>query len=227
MSSNLKPIKVWGQGGPNPPKAAFILEELGLPHEIIPISLAAIKEPEYLAINPNGRLPSIYDPNTDLTLWETGAIIEYLIERYDTEYKLSFKPGTPESYHAKQWLFFQTTGQGPYYGQAVWFKKFHPEQLPSAIERYTKEVNRVTHVLVGQLSRQSALSSGGDGPWLVGNKFSYADVAFITWQILVGMALDKKEYDVDGFPLVKDWIARMSAREKIAKVLATAFQPLT
>jgi glutathione S-transferase len=110
MPSQIKPIKVWGKGGPNPPKIAIVLEELGLPYETVAIPLTDVKKPDYLAINPNGRLPAIYDPNTDLTLWESGAIIEYLIERYDTTHKLSFAPGTAETYHAKQWLFFQTTG---------------------------------------------------------------------------------------------------------------------
>jgi glutathione S-transferase len=113
-SSTLKPIKVWGQGGPNPPKVAMVLEELGIPYEIEPLPISEVKSPKYLAINPNGRLPAIQDPNTGITLWESGAIVEYLIETYDKEYKLSFPAGTTEYFHAKQWLFFQTTGQGPY-----------------------------------------------------------------------------------------------------------------
>lgn len=143
MTSQLKPITVWGKGGPNPPKVRLLLEELHLPYEIIPISFADVKNPEYLAINPNGRMPSIRDPNTGITVWESGAIFEYLIECYDTDHRLSFAPGTPEYYHAKQWLFFQTSGQGPYYGQMSWFKKFHAEKVPSAIERYAKEINTV------------------------------------------------------------------------------------
>jgi len=89
------------------------------------VPLTDIRKSEYLAINPNRRLPSIRDPNSGITLWESGAIIEYLIERYDTRRKLSFAPGTLESFHGKQGLYFQVTGQGPYYGQAAWFKKYH------------------------------------------------------------------------------------------------------
>lgn len=221
MSSQLKPIKVWGQGGPNPPKVAMILEELSLPYEAIPFPFSDIKKPEYLTINPNGRLPSIHDPNTDITLWETGAIIEYLIGRYDTNHRLSFEPGTPEFYHAKQWLFFETTGQGPYYGQAAWFKKFHHEQLPSAIERYVGEVNRVSGVLESYLALQKEKyggSSGSDGPWLVGNKISYADISFCSWQKIIALVLTKEEYDEDKFPLVKGWIDRMFSRETIKRV---------
>ena len=220
MSSQIKPIKVWGQGGPNPPKVAIILAELGLPHEIVPIQFSEVKKPDYLAINPNGRIPSIHDPNTGLTLWETGAIIEYLMERYDTEHRLSFAPGTPESYHAKQWLYFQVSGQGPYYGQAVWFKKYHPEQLPSAVERYIKEINRVTGVLDKYLAQQKEEHGGSDGPWLVGNKMSFADLAFVTWQGLLGRLFEKDEYDEENYPHVKEWIGKMMSREAAKTVLA-------
>lgn len=225
MSSQIKPIKVWGQGGPNPPKVAIILEELGLPYEIVPIPFSDVKKPEYLAINPNGRVPSIHDPNTDITLWESGAILEYLIERYDKTHRFSFAPGTPESYHAKQWLFFQTTGQGPYYGQAVFFKKFHPEHLPSAIERFVKEINRVTGVLDGHLARQKEKyggTAGGDGPWLVGNKLSYADIAFIPWQSGIPKAVTKEEYDEDKYPNMKEWLDNMTSREAVKKILEAA-----
>jgi glutathione S-transferase len=141
LKSGLRPCligerAVWGKGGLNPLKVCIISEELGLPYEVIHIPLSDVRKPEYVAINPNGRLPAIHDPNTDITLWESGAILEYLIELYDTNNRLSFVPGTPESYHAKQWLYFQATGQGPYYGQAARFKKFHSKQVPSAIERY-------------------------------------------------------------------------------------------
>lgn len=221
MSSQIKPIKVWGKSGPNPPKVAIVLEELGLPYEVVPIPLSDVKNPEYVAINPNGRVPAIHDPNTDLTLWESGAIIEYLIERYDTKHRLSFTPGSSESYHAKQWLYFQVTGQGPYYGQAVWFKRYHPEQVPSAIERYAKEINRVTGVLdeyLAQQKQEHGGSAGSDGPWLVGNKLSYADIAFIPWQRSIGKILKKDEFDQDNFPHVKEWIGKMNSRESVKAV---------
>ncbi|ORY68453.1 glutathione S-transferase [Pseudomassariella vexata] len=230
MSSGIKPIKVYGQGGPNPPKVAIVLKELGVPFEVVPISFADVKSPGYLAINPNGRMPSIQDPNTDITLWESGAIVEYLIERYDTAYKLSFAPGTPESYHAKQWLFFQTTGQGPYYGQAVWFKVYHPETVPSAVERYAKEilthtrVNRVTGVVEGHLAKEKEKAGGkGDGPWLVGNKMSYADISWVSWQVIIAkVLLSKDEYDVENYPHVKEWLEKMASRESVVAALAAA-----
>ena len=148
----------------------------------VPIPIRDVKSPDYVATNPNGRLPSIQDPNTGITIWESGAIMLYLIDKYDPDHNLSFAPGTPEWYHAQQWLFFQATEQGPHYGQAAWFKKFHHERLPSARERYIKEAHRPTAVLEGHLTRQrealgkKAIKSSG-GPWLVGNKYSYVDLA--------------------------------------------------
>lgn len=225
MSTSLKPIKVWGRGGPNPPKVAILLSELDLPHEIMPIPFADVKTPDFIAINPNGRIPALYDPNTDLTLWESGAILEYLIERYDTAHRFSFPAGTNDAFRAKQWLYFQTTGQGPYYGQVTWFKRFHPETVPSAVERYVKEVNRVTGVLEGQLGRQKAKLGGtasSAAPWLVGDKFTFADLAFVPWQRAMEQFCDKSEYDVDNYPLVKEWLGRMLARDKVKAVFDNA-----
>ncbi|KAL1836731.1 hypothetical protein VTJ49DRAFT_4723 [Mycothermus thermophilus] len=210
--TNLKPIKVYGKGGPNPPKVAMVLSELGIPHEIQEISPSEVKQPSYLAINPNGRLPAIHDPNTDLTLWESGAILDYLVERYDSaSHRLSFPAGSTEAQHARQWLFFQTTGQGPYYGQAHWFERSHPEKLPSAVERYKAEIKRVTGVLEGQLEREKekyAGREGFDGPWLVGGKMSYVDLAFVPWQVVAWKLYGGE----DEFPLVKEWIGKMLAQ---------------
>lgn len=226
MSSPLKTFKLYGKGSVNPPKVALILTLLDIPFETISVPIAKIKEPEYTAINPNGRIPAIYDPNTDLTLWESGAIIEYLIEKYDVEQKFSFAPGSKESYLAKQWFFYQATGQGPYYGQSVVFKKFQP--IPEAAERYVKEINRVSGVLDAWLAKQKLEytdTPGFDGPWLVANKFSYADLSFIIWQTTVKLVLTEEEYLDDNFPEVKEWIERMNAKPKVGSALATHFGP--
>lgn len=218
MSSNasLKPITIHGKHGPNPPKIRILCEELGLPYQVNDVQFPDLKQPAFLAINPNGRMPAIQDPNTSLTLWESGAIMLYLIETYDKEQKLSFAPGSNEAQLARQWLFFQTTGQGPYYGQAVWFTRYHPETLPSAQERYYREIERVTGVLEKHLKEQP---KGEDGPWLVGGKFSYADLAFVSWQLVVEDLL-KEKVDVEAFTEVKGWMERMKGREAVGKVVA-------
>lgn len=96
-----------------------VLEELGTPYEIMSFRFEEVKSKRFIDINPNGRVPAIQDPNTDLTLWESGAIIQYLIEQYDTGHILSFET-LKERHLTNQWLHFQMSGQGPYFGQAAW-----------------------------------------------------------------------------------------------------------
>jgi len=133
--SSIKPIIFHSHAGtPNPRKVEIILKELGLPYTVNLVDIAKVKEASYTGVNPNGRLPAIEDPNTGVKLWESGAIVQYLIETYDKEETLTYTT-IPEKYELNQWLMFQMSGQGPYYGQAVWFTNYHPEKLPSAIER--------------------------------------------------------------------------------------------
>ncbi|KAK4128923.1 glutathione S-transferase [Parathielavia appendiculata] len=158
-------------------------------------------------------------------LWESGAIIEYLIETYDKDRKLSFASSSHEAYHAKQWLFFQTTGQGPYFGQAVWFTRYHPEKLTSAQNRYLNEMKRVTGVLEAHLAKQKdehGAKDGFDGPWLVGNKLSYADLAFVPWQNYVPLVYKEagQEFNEAEYPLVTEWLAKMNARPSVKAAMA-------
>lgn len=105
------------------------------------------------------------------------------------------------------------------------FKKFHPERLPSAVERYAKEANRVTGVLEASLTKEYEKygTASVEGPWLVGNKLSYADLAFFTWQRLASdVIFTKEEYDVDNFPNVKQWLERMYSRESVKKIWTAA-----
>ncbi len=124
---------------------------------------------------------------------ESGAIISYVTEKYDPTRTISFEK-FEDKMHMLQWLFFQASGQGsassllpevilqltgklsPYYGQASWFMLFASEKIQSAIVRYQKEIMRILGVLEGVLSKQR---------WLVGEKFSAADVAFITYVPLI------------------------------------------
>ncbi|KAF6805702.1 glutathione s-transferase ii, partial [Colletotrichum musicola] len=136
--SALKPIVVYhANGGPNPYKILIALAELNLPYT--KSAVADVKGAEFCKINPNGRVPAIMDPNNDdLILWESGAIVEYLVETYDKEGKLSL-PGNREKWLLKQYLHFQMSGQGPYFGQAVWFYR-QSEPNVQAKERYIDQV---------------------------------------------------------------------------------------
>ncbi|KAL8994187.1 MAG: hypothetical protein Q9188_007138 [Gyalolechia gomerana] len=116
---------------------------------------------------------AIKDPNEGVVLWESCAIIRYLIEKYDKKNTLSYDT-VPEKYLLDQWLFFQASGQGPYYGQAGWFNMFHPEKIPSAQHRYIDQTKRVVGVL------DQALGQSKSG-WLVGDKCTYVDLSFFMW----------------------------------------------
>ncbi|KAH8595528.1 glutathione S-transferase [Bisporella sp. PMI_857] len=213
MTSSLKPLSLYGGVmGPNPVKVTFILQELGIPYEPIYVPFHEVKNPEYTAINPNGRLPSIVDPNTTppTTLWESGAIIEYLIAKYDLTNKISFPQNSTEDFLTKQYLYFQVSGQGPYYGQARFFIISHPENLPSVIERYRNEIKRVSGVLERVLEGKE---------WLVGGKCTYADLSFIAWQELARVTVSKETDLEKEFPNVWAWMERMKARKAIKEVL--------
>ena len=110
------------------------------------------------------------DLNSMNTNRESNAILTYLVDKYDPEHKISAS-NDADKYHQLQYLFFQSSGQGPYFGQAAWFANWHPEKLPSAIERYKKEILRVFGVLESVLSKQE---------WLAGDKATIADLSFIT-----------------------------------------------
>jgi glutathione S-transferase len=195
--------------GPNPWKVAIILSALGLEYKPIFVSFDQVKLPPFTNINPNGRLPAIIDPNKNITLWESGAIVEYLIDTYDASHKLSYET-FPEKYHTQQWLHFQMSGQGPYYGQLFWFKQ-QPTPEPVAIKRYANEIRRVTSVL------EKALE-GRD--WLVGDKCTYADLCLVPWQDMVPMYYAEEVGDIlRDFPGVSAWMRRMKEREDVQKVL--------
>jgi glutathione S-transferase len=207
---SLKPITLWGHtSGPNPWKVMMIMEELNVPYEHKLIEFPDMKKAPFESINPNGRVPAIEDPNTGITIWESGAILEYLVETYDKQHTISFAAGSKEYYETKQWLHYQMSGQGPYFGQAVWFTRFHGEKVPSAVERYVNEIRRVSGVLNGVLENKE---------YLVGGKYSYADAAFVPWFGVVALWSDKINLETD-FPHVNAWLNRIKARPAISKVL--------
>ncbi|KAI0632132.1 glutathione S-transferase C-terminal-like protein, partial [Trametes polyzona] len=204
--------------GPNGWKVAIVLEELGLEYESRFLDFRTeIKAPEHTQYNPNGRIPTLIDhKNNDFVVWESNAIIMYLVDKYDPEGKISVNRANIEQLtQQNQWLFFQASGQGPYYGQVAWFANSHPEKLPSAIERYQKEIVRVFGVLESVLSKQE---------WLVDGRCTIADLSFIPWNVY---ALEKQlvegyedfNFERD-FPALNKWHQAMMDRSVVKKVYA-------
>ncbi|RMY00740.1 hypothetical protein D0868_08851 [Hortaea werneckii] len=164
---------------PNGIKISILLEELGLPyqHTKIDISKNTQKEPWFLAINPNGRIPALTDKFTDgqpIRLFESGSIMQYLVARYDTSHTLSFPAGSREAVEMTNWLFFMNAGVGPMQGQANHFTRYAPEQIPYGVNRYQNETRRLYGVLDKHLADSKA-------EYLVGNKCSIADIAHWGW----------------------------------------------
>ncbi|KAI1275233.1 thioredoxin-like protein [Xylaria sp. FL0933] len=217
-NASLKPIIVWGHTiGPNPLKVRMVLEELGIPHEFKIVEFGEMKQEPFISINPNGRVPAIEDPNTGLTLWESGPIIEYLVDQYDKDHKISYDSFT-EKYQIKQWIGFQISGQGPYYGQGVWFAFFHHEKLPSAVERYFKEAERVRSVLDLHLSRRAGEKQGqrvaNKDVWLVGDKITVADLSWFIWEQIIGFASARAGYSIEEgkYPHYEAWYKKIEER---------------
>lgn len=208
---SLKPIVLYSHAtGPNPWKVAAVLEELSIPYETKFLQFPEMKQEPFEKVNPNGRVPAIEDPNTGLNLWESGAIIEYLVETYDKQNTLSFPAGSPEYYYAKQWLHYQMSGQGPYFGQAVWFNRFHSEAIQSAKERYNNEVRRVSGVLNRALEGRQ---------YLVGGKYSFVDTSFVPWYLIVPAFTDESLDLSKEFPNLHAWLERVKARPAVSKVV--------
>jgi GST-like protein len=131
-------LKFYLNGSPNPTKVALFLEEAGLPYEAIPVDTRRGQQfaPEYLAINPNGKVPAIVDGN--VTVFDSNAILLYLAEKTG-----KFLPANTPTARAEllSWLMLVATGVGPFSGQAVHFRHFAPEEAPYAHNRYQYEAD--------------------------------------------------------------------------------------
>jgi glutathione S-transferase len=148
---------------------------------------------------------ALHDPNTNITLWESNAINEYLIEQYDTSHKISHG-SAPEKYLEKQFNYYQASGQGPYFGQGAWFFNYHPEVVPSARERYDKEVRRVIKVLDGILAERK---------YLVGEKMTYADLSYFMWNHFISSTVEPGTWKIEEYPNFKRWHEEMAERESV------------
>ena len=190
-------IHLYTAATPNGHKVSIALEELALPYSVQVVDLAGLeqKQPWFLELNPNGRIPVIVDRDAgDFVVFESGAILVYLAEKSGR-----LMPADPKGRSLViQWLMFQMGGIGPMMGQANVFYRYFPEQIQPAIDRYQGEVRRLFHVLDGRLA---------DHEYLAGD-YSIADIANWAW-----VRTHKwSGVEVDAMPHLRRWIDQLAAR---------------
>jgi glutathione S-transferase/GST-like protein len=198
-------IDLYSAATPNGHKVSIALEELALPYtlHVLDLQSSQQKEPWFLAINPNGRIPAIVDRSNDnFAVFESGAILIYLAEQTG---RLMPRDAKGRS-RVIQWLMFQMGGIGPMMGQANVFYRYFPEKLQPAIDRYQGESRRLFTVLDAQLR---------DHEYLAGD-YSIADIANWAWV----RTYNWSGVSVEGLPNLQRWIEAIRARPAVQKGLA-------
>ena len=201
-------LQVYAFSTPNSVRVPITLEELCLDYELRTINVrkGEQKQPDYLAINPNGKVPVLVDPDgpdgESLTLTESGAILIYLAEKTG---KLLPKSGVARARVFEQ-MFFHLTGIGPALGQAGFFKRQASEKIPLAIDRFQNESERVLAVLEGVLAQRR---------FVAGLDFSIADIAHFGW-------LWRREFagiDFEATPHIARWYEEVAARPAVQRAI--------
>jgi GST-like protein len=199
-------IKFYYNLAPNPMKVALCLEEMGLKYELAPVDTRKGEQhsAEYLAINPNAKVPAIVDDGA--TVFDSNAILLYLAEKTG-----QFLPGTSLKARGEMlsWLMFVASGIGPYSGQAVHFRNFAPEPKEYAVNRYTFEADRHWGILEARLGRQR---------YMVGESYSIVDMAVWGWSRLIPFVLGQEA--PQRFPHLQRHLAEINARPAAVRALA-------
>ncbi len=190
---------------PNGWKITIMLEECGLPYRLLPLNIAAGEqfEEDFLALNPNARMPVIVDSEADggpLTVFESGAILIYLASKAGR----LLPAGEREHYAVLQWLFWQAANLGPAGGQASHFVNYQREGSEYARERYLREYERLLAVMNRQLESQ---------PYLAGTEYSIADIASFPWLL----PYKRYGFDLADFPQLKRWYDELKQRPALRR----------
>lgn len=194
---------------PNGYKVTILLEELELPYNVIPVHIGKGEQfkSEFLKISPNNKIPALVDHDgpggLPIAVFESGAIMMYLAEKSGWRF---MPTDMRQRYDVMQWLMFQMGSVGPMLGQAHHFRRYAPEQIPYAVERYTNEARRIYRVIDKRL---------GEAPYLAGD-YSIADMATYPW-----LRPHKWQgQDLADFPNLSRWYADVRARPAVQRGLA-------
>ena len=201
-------IDLYSWPTPNGRKVHIMLEEVGLDYQVFPIDIRKGDQftPEFLEISPNNKIPAMRDHDgpdgKPYALFESGAILMYLAEKTGQ----LMPAGMAQRYRVIEWLMFQMGGTGPLLGQAHHFRQYAPEPIPYAIDRYTKEANRLYGVLDKRLAGHE---------WLAGD-YSIADIANYPWI----RSYERQGVVLEDYANVKRWYDAIEARDAVQRGIA-------
>ena len=214
-------LQLYSLPTPNGVKVSIMLEEIGLPYEPHTINIGKNETftPEFLSLNPNGKIPAIIDPNgpggVPLGLFESGAILQYLAEKTG---KL-LPADASRRYQTIQWVHFQMSSIGPMFGQIGFFHKFAGKEIADKrpLERYVNESKRLLGVLERHLAGRT---------WMMGDDYTIADIVLIGWvRNLVGFYGAGELVGFDAFGNVATWLERGLARPAVQRGLEIPKRP--
>jgi len=214
-------LQLYSLPTPNGVKISIALEELGLPYEVHAVNIMKNESwtPEFLSLNPNGKIPAIIDPDgpggVPLGLFESGAILLYLADKTG-----KLLPSDPaRRYQAIQWVFFQMASIGPMFGQVGFFYKFGGKDIADKrpLERYREESQRLLGVLEGRLDGRQ---------WIMEDEYTIADISMFGWvRNLVGFYGARELVGFDQLKHVPAWLERGLARPAVQRGLEIPKRP--
>ena len=214
-------LQLYSLPTPNGVKVSIMLEEIGLPYEVHLVDFGKDdqKTPEFLSLNPNGKIPAILDPDgpggKPLPLFESGAILQYLAEKTG-----KFLPADPaRRWQAIQWLHFQMGGIGPMFGQVGFFHKFAGKDIADKrpLQRYVDEARRLLGVMEQRLDGRQ---------WIMDDDYTIADISMLGWvRNLVGFYGARELVEFDRLTHVPAWLARGLARPAVERGLNIPKRP--
>jgi len=208
-------LQLYSLPTPNGVKVSIMLEEIGLPYEAHKIDIGANETwtPEFLSLNPNGKIPAILDPHgpdgKPFALFESGAILVYLADKSGK--LLSTDPAT--RYETLQWVFFQMASIGPMFGQLGYFHKFAGKEIEDKrpLKRYVDESARLLGVLDSRLAERA---------YIMGDEYTIADIAILGWvRNLIGFYGAGELVGYDRFAFVQRWLAECLKRPAVERGL--------
>jgi len=214
-------LQLYSLPTPNGVKVSIMLEEIGLPYEVHLVDFGKDdqKTPEFLSLNPNGKIPAILDPDgpggKPLPLFESGAILQYLAEKTG-----KLLPADPaRRWQTIQWLHFQMGGIGPMFGQVGFFHKFAGKDIADKrpLQRYVDEARRLLGVMEQRLDGRQ---------WIMDDEYTIADISMLGWvRNLVGFYGARELVEFDRLTHVPAWLARGLARPAVERGLNIPKRP--